>query len=158
MHSLFRSAKITHLLAFRQESVKAPIPVSVVFVPVVAAQKRNCCQLRSSMLHISISQLTTVQQVPSAPVDIQGATWCLKSLLYEVLGFGKPKAPFQIKRRLLVLIFILALSYCPRQSPAKYLRRSNVSPPSSGWVGVVPSRQKHQESFWIVNFRFQIEA
>ena len=27
----------------------------------------------------------------------------------------------------------LAPCYCPRQQPAKYLRRRNVSPPSSGW-------------------------
>jgi hypothetical protein len=41
----------------------------------------------------------------------------------------------------------LALNYFCRGLPPNYLRRSSVSPLSSGWISVVPLRHKHQESY-----------
>ena len=43
------------------------------------------------------------------------------------------------------LISYPASCYFTRQLPAKYLRHSRVSLPSSGWIGVVPLRHRHQE-------------
>lgn len=40
--------------------------------------------------------------------------------------------------------FILASSYFSIGLPLKYCHRNRVSPPSSGWIGVVPLRLRHQ--------------
>jgi hypothetical protein len=40
---------------------------------------------------------------------------------------------------------VLAPCYLPKGRLLKYYRRCNVSQPSSGWIGVVPVRHKHQD-------------
>ena len=46
------------------------------------------------------------------------------------------------------LLHILAPSYFPTGLPLQYRNRSRVSPPSSGWIGVVPLRLRHQNIDW----------
>ena len=46
-------------------------------------------------------------------------------------------------------MFYLALSYFLRGLPPKYRRRLCVSQPSSGWIGVVPHRDEHQENIFM---------
>ena len=60
------------------------------------------------------------------------------------------KAPSRNLVRSFVFINNLAPCYFPVGQPPKYRCRCDVSPPSSRWVGVVPSRLKHQES-WVVS-------
>ena len=40
---------------------------------------------------------------------------------------------------------ILASSYFPVELPLQYCHRGRVSPPSSGWIGVVPLRLRYQD-------------
>ena len=44
-------------------------------------------------------------------------------------------------------MFYLASTYFLRGLPPKYRRRCSVSQPSSRWIGVVPLRHGHQDSF-----------
>lgn len=47
-------------------------------------------------------------------------------------------------RGVVKLFYILASSYFSAGPPLQYRHRSRVSPPSSGWIGVVPLRLGHQ--------------
>ena len=54
-----------------------------------------------------------------------------------------------LKKKSFIKMFNLALSYFLRGLPPKYRRRWCVSQPSSGWIGVGPHRDEHQENIFM---------
>ncbi len=103
--------------------------------------------LHLEMQYLSLYFINFIKKTPKRPHLISHSIGLKKVTFEKGKGYRYrvlKKTTFEKEQELLNFFFILASSYFSVGLPLQYCHRSRVSPPSSGWIGVVPLRLRHQ--------------